>query len=323
MLGLMIMVGVSLLFMIGGLTWLIWSYRRKLPHPDWREIRNHPDVTGFRDDAITVTWVGHATVYLNVKGIRILTDPVFSERVGIQLLPRWTLGPKRFTPPALDGKSVGEVDLILLSHAHMDHLDLPSLRTLARPETRVVMPRGTKGLLRSYPFGEVIELDENESVDLGAGLTVTAFPVRHWGNRYPWNNDYGYTGYLIEKDGRRIAFPGDTAYTPKLKQLRLFGPLDLMLVPIGAYAPDSFQRSHCTPEQAWQMAQEAGARHVVPIHWNTFVLSQEPVDEPLRRLVAAAGPKEDRIVIREQGEVWQLTESHGPDGIEKELQLQG
>ncbi|PTM58042.1 MBL fold metallo-hydrolase [Desmospora activa] len=304
------------------ISWIIGSYRRKLPRPVWREVGQRPQVEGFQDDAITVTWLGHSTVYLNVKGVRILTDPVFSERVGIQIFRRWTLGPKRYTPPALDIKEIGEIDLILLSHAHMDHMDLPSLRALAGEKTQVITPVGTGRLLRSMPFRAVMEAGEGEPIKLDSGVMITPFPVRHWGNRYPWNVDYGFSGYMIEKENHRIAFSGDTAYT-SFHQLRKWGPVDLILVPIGAYSPDSFQGSHCTPEQAWQMAQEAGAREVAPIHWNTFVLSQEPIEEPIQRLMQAAGPESDRIVIREQGAVWRLSETQEKPQVErKELQPQ-
>ncbi len=151
---------------------------------------------------------------------------------------------------------------------------------------------GTSKLLRHMPFGEVTELQGEESVTLSdLGMRVQAVPVRHWGNRFPWNTGYGYTGYLIEKNGVRLFFPGDTAYTPEFVKLRKRGKIDLAFMPIGAYSPDSFQRNHCTPEQAWKMFLDTGARWLMPIHYDTFVLSQEPVKEPLTRLLAAAGGK--------------------------------
>lgn len=318
----LIMVAAVCLVALIWIGWMIRFFRRKLPRPQWRQVGIRPQVDRFRDDEVTVTWLGHSTVYLNVKGVRILTDPVFSDRIGIRFFTGWTLGPKRYTPPALDVKDVGEVDLILLSHAHMDHMDLPSLRALAGKTVKVITPKGTGRLLHAMSFGEVIEAGEGDQIRLDEGLIVTPFPVRHWGNRYPWNRDYGYHGYMIKKANRRIVFAGDTAYT-SFQSLRKWGHVDLMLVPIGAYSPDSLLRSHCTPEQAWQMAQEAGARKVAPIHWNTFVLSQEPVEEPIQRFIQAAGPEADRIVIREQGEVWRLGEVKDQLKLEqRELQPQ-
>jgi L-ascorbate metabolism protein UlaG (beta-lactamase superfamily) len=132
-------------------------------------------------------------------------------------------------------------------------------------------------------------------------------PVRHWGQRFPWNKGYGWTGYLIERRGVRLFFPGDTAYTPTFKRLpEETGPIDVTFMPIGAYSPDAFLRNHCTPEQAWAMYKDTGARWLVPIHWDTFVLSHEPVAEPMERLLDAAGEEEDRIVVRQHGETFVL-----------------
>ncbi|MFS8514624.1 MAG: MBL fold metallo-hydrolase, partial [Planifilum fulgidum] len=167
--------------------------------------------------------------------------------------------------------------------------------------------RGTSRLLRHMPFGDVIELHGEESVTLtDFDVRVQAVPVRHWGNRFPWNTGYGYTGYLIEKNGVRLFYPGDTAYTPEFVKLRKRGKIDLAFMPIGAYSPDSFQRNHCTPEQAWKMFLDTGARWLMPIHYDTFVLSQEPVKEPLTRLLAAAGGEKHRIATRKQGDVFRF-----------------
>jgi L-ascorbate metabolism protein UlaG (beta-lactamase superfamily) len=260
----------------------------------------------WRDDEVTVGWVGHSTVMINLYGVRILTDPVLGPRVGVQVGP-WQIGPKRHVAPALRLEDLDRIDLILLSHAHMDHFDLPTLRKLAGPRTRVITAGGTSKLLRHMPFGEVTELQGEESVTLSdLGMRVQAVPVRHWGNRFPWNTGYGYTGYLIEKNGVRLFFPGDTAYTPEFVKLRKRGKIDLAFMPIGAYSPDSFQRNHCTPEQAGKMFLDTGARWLMPIHYDTFVLSQEPVKEPLTRLLAAAGGEKHRIATRKQGDVFRF-----------------
>jgi L-ascorbate metabolism protein UlaG (beta-lactamase superfamily) len=281
-----------------------WRYLGRLPKPPYKRPPERPKVTEWNDDQVTITWIGHSTLYINLFGTKIITDPVFGERVGMYLGAGVQLGPKRFTAPALSAEEVGEVDLILLSHGHFDHFDIPSLRKLFHPRTQVITAKGTSRLLRRFRFAEVRETEPFEQVLLRDGVTVTAFPVRHWGNRYPWNHDYGWTGYLIEKNGVRLLFAGDTAYTPAFADLRGYGPIDVAFMPIGAYSPDSYQRAHCTPEQAWQMFVDSGATWFVPIHWDTFVLSQEPVDEPLKRLLAAAGSEEHRIVLRRQGEVF-------------------
>ncbi len=283
-----------------------WRFLGRLPKQPYKAAPHKPSPPEWDDNQVTVTWIGHSTLYINLFGTKIITDPVFGERVGMHLGLGWQIGPKRITSPALTPEEVGKADLILLSHAHFDHFDLPSLRKLADPRTQVITAKGTSRLLRRLRFQEVRELGGHEQIQVRDGVTVRAFPVRHWGNRYPWNHEYGWTGYVIEKKGVRLLFAGDTAYTPDFADLRKIGSIDVAFMPIGAYSPDSFQRAHCTPEQAWKMFQDSGARWFVPIHWDTFVLSQEPVDEPLQRLLAAAGPDEERVVLRQQGEVFRL-----------------
>jgi L-ascorbate metabolism protein UlaG (beta-lactamase superfamily) len=235
-----------------------------------------------------------------------MTDPVLGKRVGVHLgMGEWQIGPSRHTEPALLLQDLKRVDLILLSHAHFDHFDLPSLKKLARPETWVITAKGTSHLLRNLPFGRVIELGgEEEAEIIELGIRVRAVPVEHWGNRFPWNKDYGYTGYLVEKKGTRLFYAGDTAYTPTFRKLRELGEIDLAFIPIGAYQP--YLRTHCTPEQAWSMFVDTGAKWLVPIHWDTFVLSYEPVDEPIRRLREAAGAEAGRIVLSRHGEVFRF-----------------
>ncbi|WP_400161999.1 MBL fold metallo-hydrolase [Brevibacillus sp. TJ4] len=288
---------------------LVYSYRKhmsNLPKPDGRMLEHKPVPGEWSDSAVTFTWVGHSTILIRMFGTKILTDPVLGEQLGIRIAGVIPVGPKRFTPPALQPEEIGEVDLILLSHAHMDHIDLPTLRKLATRNIDVITAKNTSGLLRRMPFKSVAELEPGQTVQTADGLTITAIPVRHWGNRFPWNTDYGYNGYIIEKNGVRILYPGDTAYISMSFIREQFGPIDLAFMPIGAYKPDSYQRAHCTPEQAWQMFKESGAKWLVPIHHNTFVLSQEPVDEPLERLLTAAGAERDKIVVEKQGETYTL-----------------
>ena len=299
---LFVLVVLPLLLILG--MWL--RMRRRFPKGEPGKPKQRLNPRKWRDDEVTVGWVGHSTVLINLYGLRVLTDPVLGTKIGVRLGP-WQIGPKRHIAPALSLEDLDRVDLILLSHAHMDHLDLPTLRKLADPRTRVITAKGTARLLRNMPFGEVTELHGEESVTLTAlDVRVQAVPVRHWGNRFPWNTGYGYTGYLIEKNGVRLFYPGDTAYTPDFVKLRKQGPIDLAFMPIGAYSPDSFQRNHCTPEQAWAMFLDTGARWLMPIHYDTFVLSQEPVKEPLKRLLAAAGEEKHRIVTRKQGDVFRF-----------------
>jgi L-ascorbate metabolism protein UlaG (beta-lactamase superfamily) len=302
-------IGWLFLFIIGLLVlaaafflFMRWRFSTKV---EAKEPNQYLDPSTWNDEEVTVGWVGHATILINLYGYRILTDPVFGEKVGVSL-GFYQMGMSRHVPPALQLEDIGTVDLILLSHGHMDHFDLPSLRRIANEKTKVITAKGTAGLLQRLPFAEVQELGGKDSIMIDEDVNIQAVPVRHWGNRFPWNTSYGYTGYLIERNNTRIFFPGDTAYTADFTWLREKGEIDLVFMPIGAYSPDAFQRHHCTPEQAWQMFLDTGAEWLIPIHWDTFVLSQEPVDEPLQRLLKAAGEEKDRIVLTEHGQIYKL-----------------
>lgn len=297
--GLLVLAGAFFLFMR-------WLFSAKVTA---KKPKQYLDPATWNDDEVTVGWVGHSTILINLYGYRILTDPVFGKRVGISL-GFYQLGMTRHIPPALHLEDIGEVDLILLSHGHMDHFDVPTLKKIANKKTKVITALGTSSLLKQLPFAEVLELGGKDSLMIDEGVKIQAVPVRHWGNRFPWNTNYGYTGYLIERNNTRIFFPGDTAYTADFRWLQTKGEIDLAFMPIGAYSPDAFQRHHCTPEQAWQMFLDTGAKWLIPIHWDTFILSQEPVEEPLERLLHAAGEEKGRIVLTEHGQIFTFTEEN-------------
>ena len=254
---------------------------------------------------MTLAWLGHSTVLINSFGITILTDPVLFPRVGIRL-PGITIGPKRLTAPALHFHDLLHIDVILLSHAHFDHFDLRTLRSFDET-TRVITARSTSDLLKRTRFSSITELDWGESKTLSAPageMVIAAFPVKHWGARTQTDTHRGYNGYLIERNGRRIIFAGDTAMTENFAALRRYSPIDVAIVPISAYNP--WIQSHSTPEQAVQMANAAGARFVVPVHHQTFRLSFEPFREPIERFEAALSKTTDRIALREIGETFVL-----------------
>ena len=248
------------------------------------------------------TWLGHSTVLLKVDGFTILTDPVFSARVGINVGPL-TVGIKRLVDVALPSKELPAIDLILLSHAHMDHFDIPSLRALENKYSHVITAALTADLLRVRRYAHVHELGWNQSFSVGPAR-VTAFQVAHWGARMRGDTYRGYNGYVLEIGKRRIIFGGDTAYTNAFKQVRTSRPADVAIMPIGAYDP--WIRVHCNPEQAVQMANEAGAEFVLPVHHQTFQLSREPKLEPIERALAAAGSAKERICLHSIGEEFHL-----------------
>ena len=256
-------------------------------------------------EQLTAAWLGHSTVLLSFFGITILTDPVLLPRIGIPL-PFTAIGPKRLTKPALTIAQLPPIDLILLSHAHFDHIDWRTLRRLgARPQ--VVTASRTRDLLRWTKLRATTELRWGESCEIrtAAGtIIVRAFAVKHWGARMQVDLHRGYNGYVIERRGRRVIFAGDTAFTDHLASLRDDRPYNLAIMGIGAYEP--WVRSHCTPEEAITMANDAGARFVMPVHHQTFKLSFEPFREPIERFAAALAEEPERIALREIGETFVL-----------------
>jgi L-ascorbate metabolism protein UlaG (beta-lactamase superfamily) len=274
------------------------SRRSVLPAP------GSPSPATWSDNAVTVCWIGHATVLINFYGVNILTDPVFVDRCGVSL-GIGTAGPKRYYAPALGLKDLPRLDLVLLSHAHMDHLDLPTLKRVARG-VPVITAKNTTDLLADTKPKEIKELAWSENTTLRAAhgeLQVEAFEVKHWGKRWPREKiERGYNGYILRREGKAILFGGDTAETPLFRDLRSRGPFDVALMPIGAYDP--WIHAHCTPEQAVNMANDAGARFVVPIHHQTFQLSDEPMVEPIERLQAAMQREPERLALQKIGDTF-------------------
>jgi len=253
------------------------------------------------DNAITVAWLGHATVLINFYGMRILTDPTFFSRIGVSL-GVGTLGPLRLVQCALPPAAVPDVDLLLVTHAHFDHLDTPSLAAV--PGTpAVVMAHATSDLLPRRASASVQELrwDDTAPIQTPRGdALVRAIEVRHWGARVQRDTWRGYTGFVVEREGRRLLIGGDTADTDVFREHRRHGPFDAAIMPIGAYDP--WIRNHCTPEQAIRMADAAGARLFVPIHHQSFRLSREPLLEPIERADAMLAKEHGRLALREIGQ---------------------
>lgn len=257
-----------------------------------------PNPERWPDNGLHASWLGHSTVLLKIDGFTILTDPIFSDRAGVSLGPV-TLGVKRLVAPALQVSDLPPVNLILLSHAHMDHFDIPSLRSLENRRTSVVTAGGTTDLLRTDGYARVQELRWGEESRFGS-INIRAFEVNHWGSRMRRDRWRGYNGYLIETDRHRILFAGDTAFTRGFRQLRSSRSINLGIMPIGCYNP--WRRNHCTPEEAWQMGNDAGSEFFIPVHHQTFELSSEPAWEPLARFLASARTETERVKIRGIGQ---------------------
>lgn len=255
-------------------------------------------------EAITAAWLGHSTVLINFYGLTILTDPVLFKRIGADTL-LGTVGPKRLVAPALQTRELPPIDLVLLSHAHMDHLHPTTLRFLPG-NPKVVTAHSTGDLLKGTRLKkpESLKWGDRTRISTPRGeVQVQAFEVKHWGARWRLDTHRGYNGYVVEREGRKILFGGDTALCPSFRSLRSQGPFEMALMPIGAYRP--WIDFHCTPEQAVCMANDAGASYVLPIHFKTFHFGREGCVEPLQRLEAAIEP--ERIGWREVGQTFQLT----------------
>ncbi len=250
---------------------------------------------------LAFTWVGHATFALQHENALLLTDPHWSTRALI---------PRRHVPPGVPLAAVPPAPLVLLSHNHYDHLDRWTVRHLP-PGARWLVPLGLGRVLRRMGAPHVRELDWWEEVEDGP-FHLTCLPAQHWSNRVTMpRNASLWCSWLIEVAGRRVWFAGDTGWFPGFAEYgRRFGPLDAALLPVGAYEPRWFMRyQHIDPAEAVRAAQALRARELVGMHWGTFVLTDEPLDEPpraLARAVAAAGDAAPPVRLPAVGEGWEM-----------------
>jgi N-acyl-phosphatidylethanolamine-hydrolysing phospholipase D len=277
-----------------------------------------PDIAYPRasDTDFRATWIGHSTVLLQLGGLNVLTDPVFSQRA---FPVQWT-GPRRVMDPALPMHALPTLDVVLLSHNHYDHLDKPAVKQIARehPGTTWIVPLGLGRYIRSWGARDIVELDWWQHTAIH-GMSVTATPARHFSGRGPGDRNKSlWCGFAFAKDGKRAWFAGDTAYHPEFGEIGArCGPFEFVMIPIGAYDPRWFMHVvHVDPEEAVQIYQDLVGPHagmslplMLGIHWGTFRLTQEPMDEPPRRTAAcwrAVGLDEDRLWIARFGETRRL-----------------
>ena len=235
-----------------------------------------------------VTWIGHSTFLLQVDGLNILTDPIFSERAS----PVSFAGPKRTTPAAMSIEQLPPIDVVLISHNHYDHLDKPSVKALQekQPENppQYFVPLGQKAWFDKLGISQVTELDWWASESVGK-TTVHAVPVQHWSSRSPFDrNKVLWAGFVIDSPSLSTLFVGDSGYSDDFKTIaQRLGKVDLALVPIGAYDPRWFMKNaHMNPEEALQVVQDVGAKRAISMHWGTFALTDEPTEEPGERAAA-------------------------------------
>jgi L-ascorbate metabolism protein UlaG (beta-lactamase superfamily) len=237
------------------------------------------------EDELGVTFIGHSSFLLQIDGRKLLVDPVFSKRLILL---------RRQRHPGILVEDLPPIDLVLLTHAHMDHLDLASLRQVIRATRRligrapeVIVPRGVEDLVENLGFSHVHQLEWWQEINI-LGLKVTMTPCKHWGARMFRDMHRGYGGYVIEGGGHSVYHSGDTAYFDGFREIGKRLQPDIALLPIGAYFPDSYRAVHTSPEEAMRGFVELGAERMIPMHYGTFRLGREPMDEPARRLVAEA-----------------------------------
>ncbi len=238
-----------------------------------------------------VTFIGHSSFLLQTAGQGLLVDPVFATRLILL---------RRQRRPGLRIADLPRIDAVLLTHAHMDHLNRPSLRAVVRemrrrglPAPAAIVPNGVADLVSSLGFRSVTELRWWESTKLAGNkrgpLTITATPCQHWGARMFSDTHRGFGGYTVAADGMpTIYHSGDTAYFNGFHEIGNRLHPDIALLPIGAYFPDSYRTVHTSPEEALQIFEDVHATTMIPMHYNTFRLGREPFTEPLPRLLAAA-----------------------------------
>ncbi len=253
-----------------------------------------------------VTFIGHSSFFLQIGGRTLLVDPVFTKRLILL---------RRQRRPGLDWRQMPAIDVVLLTHAHMDHLNVMSLRRTIRrtlqltgraPE--VVVPKGVEDLVERLGFRSVHRLEWWEEC-MVAGLKVTMTPAKHWGARMFSDTHRGYGGYVVEGGGTSVYHSGDTAYFGGFKEVgRRLAP-KVALLPIGAYSPDSYRAVHTSPEEALRGFIETGAALMVPMHFGTFRLGREPMEEPPIRLMEAARRQgiEEKVRVLEEGETLRVS----------------
>jgi N-acyl-phosphatidylethanolamine-hydrolysing phospholipase D len=254
----------------------------------------------------SITWIGHSTMLVRMDGVSFLTDPIFSDRAS----PFSFAGPKRLVPPGVPLSDLPPVDFVTLSHDHYDHTDLASIEALAKRGARFVAGLRMGDLVREAG-GEVVELDWWESTQIGP-VRVHCVPARHFSGRSLVGHGRRlWAGWVVEGPTRRFYHAGDTGYFDGFRALsERFGRIDLAALPIGAYDPAAIMGFvHLNPEEAVRAAIDLGAGRVVAMHWGTFDLTDEPLDEPPRRFRAAAekaglGPEQAWVLAVGESRRW-------------------
>ncbi|MBI3850616.1 MAG: MBL fold metallo-hydrolase [Verrucomicrobia bacterium] len=248
------------------MVWKAWLTPRIGQH-------KRPEFPKLTHGQVALTWIGHASFLVQFTNLNVLIDPNFAN---------WLFLLKRIKRSGLKIGHLPPIDLVLLTHAHFDHFHKPTLRRLPHPKIGI-MPWGVGDLAHDLGFERIIELEWWESFSRG-DWKVTLTPCKHWGARVLRDEHRGYGGFILEHQGRRIYHAGDSAYFDGFKQIGERCPPEIALLPIGAYHPESFRNVHMGPDEAVKVFRDLRAKWLVPMHYGTFKLSFEAMDEPPRWL---------------------------------------
>jgi L-ascorbate metabolism protein UlaG (beta-lactamase superfamily) len=263
-----------------------------------------PEIVG--PEELGISFIGHSSFLLQIGGRAVLVDPVFVKRLILL---------RRQRHAGLRINELPAIDIVLLTHAHMDHLNIASLRRvirsaqmLGKKAPEVVVPWGVKDLVARLGFSRIHEIKWWQQMEV-RGLTITMTPCKHWGARMFNDTHRGYGGYVVESKDQSVYHSGDTAYFSGFAEIGLKLRPKIALLPIGAYYPDSYRAVHTSPEEAVAAFIDIRAELMVPMHYGTFNLGREPIDEPLQRLLVEAARLriKDRIKALEEGETLRVS----------------
>jgi L-ascorbate metabolism protein UlaG (beta-lactamase superfamily) len=276
------------------------------------KINNSPDPGLWKDTDLNIAWIGHSTILMNLFGTIIITDPVLFEKIGVNVFG-FTIGQSRYSEPALEIDKFPRPDIILLSHAHFDHMDYNTLShfTIKYPgQIGCITAFNTSDVIAELNWKTIKEIDWGTEYFLN-NVKFKAIEVKHFGWRYPFERDRSrgyfkngrsYNAYLIENNGKKVVFGGDTAMTGEFP---LYKGVDVAIMPIGAYNP--WKKNHCNPEEALKMAaDDLKAKIFIPIHCCTFRQGLEPVEEPLSWLNRAVKNYNIELGLNKIGETFTL-----------------
>ena len=287
----------------------VWKWRKeakKLDPISFPLIKNDPQFLKENKTKKTLTWIGHASFLLQIDGVNILTDPHLTKRAS----PVSFAGPKRTTPPGLNFEDIPIIDIIIISHNHYDHLDRETIYQIIRKQKNnqptIYVPLKLKNLLRSFGATNVKELGWWDSTKF-KNLKIHSVPTQHWSNRSFNTNKTLWCGWVIEGSNFKTFFCGDTGYSKDFINIKeKFNYMDLSLIPIGAYAPRWFMKDHhCNVEEAIQIHKDIKSKYSIAMHWGTFQLTDEPMEEPPKLLKSLSSKKNlsnNEFITMEHGE---------------------